>query len=424
MVLDKLKVDLVEQFKGKPNLENLMAAFDRQLQDLFDVFLALNSKRSIEKADGIQLDGAGDIVGMTRLEAGLLTGDPIYFDVLDDETYRKFLLYKAQKNTSDCTYYDIMNMIETAWGAKGVAYKEYPSFPATIVVTMPFTNKDGTAIDLGRLPMIKPAGVGFLYEYSQRYVVTVGYIFQYWVYEYPLCNQLVCGVYPEKATLGKSEVLEMRISRSLAQWLYEYGLTGTMPEIATLGKHGTYSVDVLTLYERYLNTYKQLDDALVTGTWPENASIGSSSEQGVAVDKSEQTEYYDYDLTGIVPDAATLGSSSEHEVTVDKSEQTEYYSYDVTGAEPEKTTLGNSRSKDINISMQDSYSKNEYATGSTVLGTTNEQAGSTGVGVYAGIEYSSGKEPSNSYGDNPSKTEEIYTVDYKVSGEGRCGIKY
>ena len=143
MVLDKLRTDIIEQFKGKPNIENLMAAFDRQLKGIFDVFSTLNENRSLEKAIGIQLDRAGDIVCMTRLQAGLLSGNPIFFDVIDDELYRKYLLYQAFKNTSDCTYYDIMKMIETVWEADSVIYREDPDFPATIIISTPLMNRDG-----------------------------------------------------------------------------------------------------------------------------------------------------------------------------------------------------------------------------------------------------------------------------------------
>ena len=89
-----LKNDLVEQFRGKANIEALMEVIGAQLQQVYDFYDQLRQDRGVHTAVGKQLDGVGDIVVMTRMEAGKLAGDPIPFEVIDDETYRRYLIYK------------------------------------------------------------------------------------------------------------------------------------------------------------------------------------------------------------------------------------------------------------------------------------------------------------------------------------------
>ena len=69
-----LKNDLVEQFRGKANIEALMEVIGAQLQQVYDFYDQLRQDRGVHTADGKQLDGVGDIVVMTRMEAGKLAG--------------------------------------------------------------------------------------------------------------------------------------------------------------------------------------------------------------------------------------------------------------------------------------------------------------------------------------------------------------
>ena len=75
----KLKQDLVEQFRGKANIEALMEVVGIELQEVFDFYEQLRTQRSVDTAVGKQLDGVGDIAVMTRKEAGQLAGNPIPF---------------------------------------------------------------------------------------------------------------------------------------------------------------------------------------------------------------------------------------------------------------------------------------------------------------------------------------------------------
>lgn len=159
MIHNRLYDNLVQQFKGKPKIEKLLDAFWSELEELHEVFDQLQEMRSLGKAQGKQLDGIGDIVVLSRPEAGLLAGqgDEIPFPVIDDERYRKFLRYKILKNTSICTYYDMVTAIEMIWEMKPIRFYENLDGPAT--VTMAFLY-DSSEKELEPVPPIKAAGVG------------------------------------------------------------------------------------------------------------------------------------------------------------------------------------------------------------------------------------------------------------------------
>ena len=60
---EKLRQDLLEQFKEKPVIDALICAVGEQLTDLHRFFTALRDERGVLTAIGKQLDGVGDIVG-------------------------------------------------------------------------------------------------------------------------------------------------------------------------------------------------------------------------------------------------------------------------------------------------------------------------------------------------------------------------
>lgn len=153
-----LKNDLVEQFRGKANIEALMEVIGAQLQQVYDFYDQLRQDRGVHTAVGKQLDGVGDIVVMTRMEAGKLAGDPIPFEVIDDETYRRYLIYKILKNTCDCTYPDIIKAFRMFWDWP-LYYKEDPAEPATMIFDT--GEMDGTVdtTPLFTTPLLRAAGV-------------------------------------------------------------------------------------------------------------------------------------------------------------------------------------------------------------------------------------------------------------------------
>lgn len=154
----KLKQDLVEQFRGKANIEALMEVVGIELQEVFDFYEQLRTQRSVDTAVGRQLDGVGDIAVMTRKEAGQLAGNPIPFEVIDDDTYRQYLIYKILKNTCDCTYPDIIKAFRMFWD-RPLYYTEDPEQPATMIFDTGELPGDVDTTPLFKTPLIRAAGV-------------------------------------------------------------------------------------------------------------------------------------------------------------------------------------------------------------------------------------------------------------------------
>lgn len=157
-----LKKDLVTQFKNQPNLDALVSVVEKQFTDLCDFLNDLRRKRSVETAEGVQLDRIGDIAVLSRAEAGRLAllSDETY--VLSDEDYRQYLIFKIWKNTNNTTYYDVMKAFRMFW-KRPLHYREDPEFPATMIFeTDPLDPKDPTQDPqkLFRAAFVKAAGVG------------------------------------------------------------------------------------------------------------------------------------------------------------------------------------------------------------------------------------------------------------------------
>lgn len=150
---------LPEQFKNKHNIEVLIKAFAEELEEVEKVFQELETLRSIRTAFGKQLDGIGEIVNLTRAESTAYAG-VVDFDVLDDERYRLFLMYKALRNANSCTYPELMEICRLLYNAKLLYYKEFDDHPAHFQVMV------GAKFDEWMLKMlnnsnltIKPGGV-------------------------------------------------------------------------------------------------------------------------------------------------------------------------------------------------------------------------------------------------------------------------
>lgn len=153
-----LKADLVEQFRGKDNIEALVEVIGIQLQAVYEFYEQLRNERDVYSAVGKQLDGVGDIAVLTRKEAGQLAGDPIPFEVADDETYRQYLIYKILKNTCDCTYPDIIKAFRMFWD-RPLYYTEDPAEPATMIFDTGELPGDVDTTPLFRTPLIRAAGI-------------------------------------------------------------------------------------------------------------------------------------------------------------------------------------------------------------------------------------------------------------------------
>jgi len=154
----RLKADLAEQFKGKANIEDLVEGFGTELQQVYDFFEQLRQDRGVNTAIGKQLDGVGNIVDLSRMEAGKLAGNPIPFEVIDDETYRQYLIYKILKNSTNCTYPDIIKAFRMFWD-RPIYYSEDPEQPATMIFDTGEMEGFVDTRPLFRTPLIRAAGV-------------------------------------------------------------------------------------------------------------------------------------------------------------------------------------------------------------------------------------------------------------------------
>lgn len=199
----RLHDDLAEQFKDKATIEALNRTIGRQLNEVRQYFEDLRDKRGIDTAVGKQLDGVGDIVVLSRLEAGELACINESAYVLDDEDYRAYLKFKVLKNTNACTYYDLIKGLAMLWNMSPIYYHEEPAFPATIILTMPAMRPGGGLIEVGKVPTIRPAGVQVQFQYLIRVVVETIARWTIATHTVPLCNQILCGQYPRLGTLGE-----------------------------------------------------------------------------------------------------------------------------------------------------------------------------------------------------------------------------
>lgn len=164
-ILENWLSDLPQQFQNKNNIEILIRAFSRQLEELKKVFYDLDNKTDLDNAEGKQLDFVGDIVNLSRKDAGILAGLGMSAPVIPDERYRKLLTYKVLSNTSDCTYSDLMESLEILWQTEGIKYYEDPKRPATIYLILPKVDfTENLVLPFERKLVVKASGVSVLYK--------------------------------------------------------------------------------------------------------------------------------------------------------------------------------------------------------------------------------------------------------------------
>lgn len=134
-IVDKWLNDLPQQFQSKKNIEVLIRAFSRQMQEIYDVFDTMELKTSIEGATGVNLDYCGQNVGLTRKQALLYLEKGELYEVTD-EIYRNVLKFKILENTCDATYPNIMEGLKLLWGTEDVVYMEDSNRPATYILNI------------------------------------------------------------------------------------------------------------------------------------------------------------------------------------------------------------------------------------------------------------------------------------------------
>lgn len=162
--------DIPQQFQGKERISILIGAFAKQMDEVMQVFSDLEIKTSLEIANGQNLDYTGNIATMSRKDAHIVLRKNHNVEITDD-VYRKVILWKLIKNTSDCTYEDIMGSMSILWNTDNISYVEDPKRPATILLKMPTTGIDSADPVIGRILSIKPGGVGIIYNMPYYFVI-------------------------------------------------------------------------------------------------------------------------------------------------------------------------------------------------------------------------------------------------------------
>lgn len=134
-MFNEIMNNMPEQFRNKPRIEVLAKALARQMEEVAAMFEQLRELRNMETAIGQQLDYCGDIVGLSRVESALFCKD-VDFDIIDDERYRLFVKYKALRNSTQCTYDDMIAGCKLLFHADPIYYSESESNPATFNLSL------------------------------------------------------------------------------------------------------------------------------------------------------------------------------------------------------------------------------------------------------------------------------------------------
>ena len=163
--------DMPQQFQGKPKIEILVRAFAHQLEAVEAVLREINELTDIDTAQGKNLDYVGYIVCMSRKEAGELVKQRYEEPVISDARYREYLRYKVLRNTSDCTYWDIMQALDILWDVTRATYYERADRPATIFIGLPTVDIEDPDPAEGKPQILKPGGVGFIYTVKYGTIV-------------------------------------------------------------------------------------------------------------------------------------------------------------------------------------------------------------------------------------------------------------
>lgn len=200
--LDEARGRVTEAFKGADVFDRYLQLLLNQQQELQQVFKDLLQKRSIDEAEGAQLDIIGDIVGQPRelisvdlfnyfgfqgaLKAdsfgdlGIPTvgsrfynlGDPLGGNVLlDDETYRLFIKAKILKNNTSSTPEEFIAFINSLFGTtatyitEGIA--EFTVFFGRPLTTFEQTLLSYVSTSQGYPSRLIPKTVGVRINYGQ-----------------------------------------------------------------------------------------------------------------------------------------------------------------------------------------------------------------------------------------------------------------
>ena len=145
---------LGQQYKGRPLLAGLLTTWLTGMQELEDAIYPLDSGRQVLNAIGAQLDGIGQIVGISR-------------NGLSDAQYLLFIFGKIAENNSDTTINTVLTVVQFLFQGDKVFLQEY--YPAGVAiqvvgVTLP-SNLLQTAKNLVQMTFGAGIDLVFMAEY-------------------------------------------------------------------------------------------------------------------------------------------------------------------------------------------------------------------------------------------------------------------
>ena len=166
MIFEEMERKLPEQFKGKKNISVFLKAVADELEELRETQKGLLEKTSFGSATGVNLDGVGEIVVLSREDARrLLSGAS---DLLTDDYYRNMLRHKAAKNISACTSDEIIALYKTLYDSEHVRYWESPDYPAHFSLMVDTDMNLADVEEMANLDMaVKPGGVSMTLSFTE-----------------------------------------------------------------------------------------------------------------------------------------------------------------------------------------------------------------------------------------------------------------
>lgn len=194
---DRMRQHLISQFQwdvinekiynDKPVLRAILSAFGTEMDELNQAVNDLKNKRWIDTADGVQLDGIGEIVdrnrridkaiaipffgflgqpstkgfGQARFRGGNETAFTSY--ILEDAEYKTVLREKVIKNSSRGTAEDTLRSLKFIFNAPTVAMEEVGNANIVAAIGRNLNDSDkilASAVDL----IVRAGGVGLKYK--------------------------------------------------------------------------------------------------------------------------------------------------------------------------------------------------------------------------------------------------------------------
>lgn len=130
---------------------------------------------NIDKCNGVLLNRIGQLVCLTRQQAGAMIGSRELAD--NDDIYRVCLKYKAYVNSCRCTPNEIIEATKIIFGATEVVYSERRDVPATIYLSISAPFSDLVLSILGTHDLVvHPAGVRVRINCSTEDAETFGFV--------------------------------------------------------------------------------------------------------------------------------------------------------------------------------------------------------------------------------------------------------